>query len=156
MIRRPPRSTLFPYTTLFRSGLLSADPDLGADLNDLFNELSGSSQPPQTTFRRILVSPTYLANRLVELIDREAAHARAGGGGGARIRAKLNGLADPEIITALYRASQAGVDGDLVVRGVCTLCPGVVWLPVRIPVVDRVGRFLRPARFFRFANGDVA
>src|SRR2546427_496636 len=61
-------------------GLLSADPELGADLNDLFNELSGSSRPPQTAFRRILVSPTYLANRLVELIDREAAHARAGGG----------------------------------------------------------------------------
>src|SRR6266496_5152153 len=84
-------------------GLLSADPDLGADLNDLFNELSGSSRPPQTAFRRILVAPTYLAKRLVELIDREAAHARASGGRDARIRAKLNGLADPEIIAALYR-----------------------------------------------------
>src|SRR5438034_10250186 len=108
MIRRPPRSTLFPYTTLFRSyvhigtgnynaataaiytdvGLLSADPELGADLNDLFNELSGSSRPPQTAFRRILVSPTYLANRTVELIDREAAHARAGGGRDPWHRAK--------------------------------------------------------------------
>ena len=137
-------------------GLLSADPDLGADLNDLFNELSGSSQPPQTTFRRILVSPTYLANRLVELIDREAAHARAGGGGGARIRAKLNGLADPEIITALYRASQAGVDVDLIVRGVCTLRPGVVGLSERIRVVSVLGRFLEHARIYHFANGDAA
>jgi polyphosphate kinase len=145
-------------------GLLSADPELGADLNDLFNELSGSSRPPQTAFRRILVSPTYLANRLVELFDREAEHARAGGGGGrgrgggrnARIRAKLNGLTDPEIITALYRASQAGVDVDLVVRGVCTLRPGVVGLSERIRVVSVLGRFLEHARIYAFANGDDA
>src|SRR5213595_1382658 len=137
-------------------GLLSADPELGADLNDLFNELSGSSRPPQTAFRRILVSPTYLANRLVELIDREAAHARAGGGGDAWIRAKLNGLADPEIITALYRASQAGVDVALVVRGVCTLRPGVVGLSERIRVVSVLGRFLEHARIYCFGNGDAA
>src|SRR5207245_8846223 len=67
------------YTDL---GLLSADPELGADLNDLFNELSGSSRPPQTAFRRILVAPPYLAKRLVALIERAAAPARAGGGGG--------------------------------------------------------------------------
>jgi len=131
-------------------GLLSADPDLGADLNDLFNELSGSSRPPQTAFRRILVSPTYLASRLVELIDREAEHARAGRD--ARIRAKLNGLTDPEIITALYRASQAGVDVALVVRGVCTLRPGVVGLSERIRVVSVLGRFLEHARIYAFAN----
>ena len=137
-------------------GLLSADPELGADLNDLFNELSGSSRPPQTAFRRILVSPTYLANRLVELIDREAAHARAGGGRDTWIRAKLNGLADPEIITALYRASQAGVDVALVVRGVCTLRPGVVGLSERIRVVSVLGRFLEHARIYAFANGGDA
>ena len=131
-------------------GLLSADPELGADLNDLFNELSGSSRPPQTAFRRILVSPTYLANRLIELIDREAQHARAGRD--ARIRAKLNGLTDPEIITALYRASQAGVDVALVVRGVCTLRPGVVGLSERIRVVSVLGRFLEHARIYAFAN----
>src|SRR3989454_513060 len=135
-------------------GLLSADPELGADLNDLFNELSGSSRPPQTAFRRILVSPTYLANRLIELIDREAAHARAGRD--ARIRAKLNGLADPEVITALYRASQAGVDVGLVVRGVCTLRPGVVGLSERIRVISVLGRFLEHARIYAFANGDAA
>jgi len=135
-------------------GLLSADPELGADLHDLFNELSGSSRPPQTAFRQILVAPTYLAKRLVELIDREAAHARAGRD--ARIRAKLNGLADPEIITALYRASQAGVDIALVVRGVCTLRPGVVGLSERIRVVSVLGRFLEHARIYHFANGDAA
>jgi len=134
-------------------GLLSADPELGADLHDLFNELSGSSRPPQTAFRQILVAPTYLAKRLVELIDREAAHARAGRD--ARIRAKLNGLADPEIITALYRASQAGVDIALVVRGVCTLRPGVVGLSERIRVVSVLGRFLEHARIYHFANGDA-
>ena len=135
-------------------GLLSADPELGADLHDLFNELSGSSRPPQTAFRQILVAPTYLAKRLVELIDREAAHARAGRD--ARIRAKLNGLADPEIITALYRASQAGVDVDLIVRGVCTLRPGVVGLSERIRVVSVLGRFLEHARIYCFGNGDAA
>ena len=139
------------YTDL---GLLSADPELGADLNDLFNELSGSSRPPQTAFRRILVAPTYLAKRLVELIEREAAHATAGRS--ARIRAKLNGLADPEIVSALYRASQAGVDIDLVVRGVCTLRPGVVGLSERIRVVSVLGRFLEHARIYYFANGDDA
>ncbi len=131
-------------------GLLSADPALGDDLNDLFNELSGSSRPPQSAFRRILVSPTYLATRLVELIDREAEHARAGRD--ARIRVKLNGLTDPDIITALYRASQAGVDVALVVRGVCTLRPGVVGLSERIRVVSVLGRCLEHARIYAFAN----
>src|SRR6266403_1529051 len=135
-------------------GLLSADAALGADLHDLFNELSGSSRPPQTAFRRILVSPTYLAARLVELIEREAAHARAGRD--ARVRVKLNGLTDPEIITALYRASQAGVDVGLVVRGVCTLRPGVVGLSERIRVVSVLGRFLEHARIYHFANATDA
>jgi len=135
-------------------GLLSADAALGADLHDLFNELSGSSRPPQTAFRRILVSPTYLATRLVELIEREAAH--AGAGRDARIRVKLNGLTDPEIITALYRASQAGVDVALVVRGVCTLRPGVVGLSERIRVVSVLGRFLEHARIYHFANDTDA
>jgi polyphosphate kinase len=138
------------YTDL---GLLSADPELGADLNDLFNELSGSSRPPQTAFRRILVAPTYLANRLVELIEREAAHAGAGRAG--RIRAKLNGLADPEIIAALYRASQAGVDIELVVRGVCTLRPRVVGLSESIHIVSVLGRFLEHARIYHFGNGGA-
>ncbi|HEV2749074.1 MAG TPA: polyphosphate kinase 1 [Gemmatimonadales bacterium] len=141
-------ATAATYTDL---GLLTADPDLGADLNDLFNELSGSSRPPQTAFRRILVSPTFLTKRLLELIAREADHARAGRD--ARIRAKINGLADSEIIEALYRASQAGVDIALVVRGVCTLRPGVVGLSERIRVTSVMGRFLEHGRIYHFANG---
>ncbi|HXF96476.1 MAG TPA: polyphosphate kinase 1, partial [Gemmatimonadales bacterium] len=138
------------YTDL---GLLSADPALGADLHDLFNELSGSSQAPRTAFRRILVSPHFLLPRLLELIDREAEHARAGRGG--RIRAKLNGLADPDVIAALYRASAAGVEADLVVRGVCTLRPGVAGLSDRIRVVSILGRFLEHARIYAFANAGA-
>ena len=141
-------ATAAMYTDL---GLLSADPAIGADVNDLFNELSGSSRPPQTPFRRILVSPTYLLKRLIALIDREAEHARAGRA--ARIRAKLNGLADPEIIEALYRASQAGVEIALLVRSVCTLRPGVAGLSDRIRVVSVLGRFLEHGRVYHFANG---
>jgi len=139
------------YTDL---GLLSADAALSADIHDLFNELSGSSRPPQTAFRRILVSPTYLLQRLVELIEREAEHARAGRT--ARIRVKINGLADPEVIAALYRASGAGVEIDLIVRGVCTLRPGVPGLSERIRVVSILGRFLEHARIYHFTNGGDA
>ena len=135
-------------------GLLSADPALGADVNDLFNELSGSSRPPQAAFRRILVSPLFLAPRLIELIEQEASNARAGGS--ARIRAKLNGLTDAEIITALYDASQAGVMIDLMVRGPCTLRPGVVGLSERIRVISVLGRFLEHSRIFHFASNAPA
>lgn len=138
------------YTDL---GLLSSDPALGADVNDLFNELSGSSRPPQADFRRILVAPNYLVQRLLALIAREADHARAGRE--ARIRVKVNGLADPDVVEALYRASQAGVDVALVVRGVCTLRPGVVGLSERIRVVSVLGRFLEHARIYHFTNGGA-
>ncbi|MGH7530282.1 MAG: polyphosphate kinase 1 [Gemmatimonadales bacterium] len=132
-------------------GLLSADPVLGADLHDLFNALSGSSQAPRTPFRAILVSPTFLLPRLLQLIERETEHARAGRPAG--IRAKLNGLADPDVVEALYRASQAGVNIELVVRGVCRLRPGVPGLSERIRVVSILGRFLEHARILRFTNG---
>src|SRR5206468_5468520 len=102
-------------------------------------------------FRRILVAPTSLLKRLIELVEREAEHARAAGRG--RIRAKLNGLADSDIIVALYRASQAGVDVDLVVRGVCTLRAGLPGLSERIRVISILGRFLEHARIYHFANG---
>ena len=136
------------YTDL---GLLSAEEALGADLNDLFNELTGSSRPPQTPSRRLLVAPTHMLRRFIELIDREAAHARSGRD--ARIRVKLNGLADTEIIAALYRAAQAGVEIDLSVRGICALRPGVPGLSERIRVISSLGRFLEHARIFAFANG---
>jgi polyphosphate kinase len=138
------------YTDL---GLLSADEDLGADVNDLFNELSGSSRPPESAFRRLLVAPIHLLPRFLALIDREAEHARAGRGG--QIRAKLNGLSDGEIIVALYRAAQAGVDIHLSIRGLCRLRPGVPGLSERIRVVSVLGRFLEHARIFCFANGGA-
>ncbi|OLE66816.1 MAG: hypothetical protein AUI36_07160, partial [Cyanobacteria bacterium 13_1_40CM_2_61_4] len=139
-------ATAAVYTDL---GLLTADEALGADVHDLFNELSGSSRPPGSSYRRLLVGPTQLLPRFIALIDREAQHARAGRGG--RVRAKLNGLADAEIVSALYRASQAGVAVDLVVRGICTLRPGVVGLSERIRVTSAVGRFLEHARIYHFA-----
>ena len=141
-------ATAAVYTDL---GLLTAHPELGADLNDLFNELSGSSRPPRVSFRRLLVAPEQMLGRVIALIEREAAHARAGRGG--RIRAKLNGLADAEVIGALYRASQAGVEIDLVVRGICCLRPGVPGLSDRIRVISILGRFLEHGRIFSFANG---
>jgi polyphosphate kinase len=138
------------YTDL---GLLSADADLGADVNDLFNELSGSSRAPESPYRVLLVAPTHLLPRFLALIDREAEHVRAGRGG--RIRVKLNGLSDGEIIVALYRAAQAGVDIEISVRGLCVLRPGVPGLSERIRVVSVLGRFLEHARVFHFANGGA-
>ena len=136
------------YTDL---GLFSAREALCADLNDLFNALTGSSTPAAYTFRECLVAPTGLLSGLIERIDREAEHARAGRGG--RIRMKLNGLSDRDVVHALYRASQAGVVVDLVVRGICTLCPGVPGLSDRIRVVSILGRFLEHARIYAFDNG---
>ncbi len=136
------------YTDL---GLLTADPAITADLQTLFNELTGSSRAPAGEFRRLLVAPTYMLSRFLELIERETAHARAGRGG--HIRAKLNGLADTEVIEALYRASQAGVKIELVVRSICALRPGVVGLSDGVRVVSVLGRFLEHGRIYYFANG---
>ena len=132
-------------------GLFTADPRITADVHALFNELTGSSHAPQIQLRHLLVAPTSLLERLLALIDRETEHARAGRP--ARIRAKLNALSDSTVIQALYRASQAGVDVDLVVRGICTLRPGVPGLSERIRVVSILGRFLEHARIYHFANG---
>ncbi|HYL56022.1 MAG TPA: polyphosphate kinase 1 [Gemmatimonadales bacterium] len=132
-------------------GLFTADEGITEDLHALFNELTGSSRPPQAPFRKLLVAPTNMLDRFLALIAREADHARAGRGG--RIRAKLNGLADATVIGALYRASQAGVDVELVVRGICMLRPGVPGLSERIRVVSQLGRFLEHGRIYQFANG---
>jgi polyphosphate kinase len=91
--------------------------------------------------------------RFLELIDREAQHARAGRSG--RIRVKINGLADAEIIMALYHAAQAGVEIDISARGLCRLRPGVPGLSERIRVISVMGRFLEHARIFHFANGGA-
>lgn len=135
------------YTDL---GLMSADPDLGADLNDFFNELTGSSGPPVKQYRRLLVAPNSLRQELRRLIDREIEHAEAGRP--ARIRAKMNGLSDKKIIRGLYRAAQAGVEIDLTVRAICTLRPGVPGLSDGIQVRSLLGRLLEHARIYYFEN----
>ncbi|MGN6392282.1 MAG: polyphosphate kinase 1 [Gemmatimonadales bacterium] len=138
------------YTDL---GLMTADAAIADDLGDLFNQLTGTSAAPGAALRRLLVAPEHLRTALLAKISREAEHARAGGLG--RIRAKLNGLDDPEIIRGLYAASSAGVEIDLMVRGLCTLKPGVPGMSERIRVSSLVGRFLEHARIYHFANaGD--
>ena len=132
-------------------GLFTADPRITADVHSLFNDLTGSTQPPQGGLPHLLVSPADLLDRVLALIDRETKRALAGRP--ARIRAKINGLADSTITQALYRASQAGVDVDLSVRGICTLRPGVPGLSERIRVTSVLGRFLEHARIYHFANG---
>ncbi len=134
------------YTDL---GLLTVDPAIGADLNDVFNSLSGNASKRE--YRRLLVAPVNMLDRFVALIEREIDHAQHGRGG--RIWAKMNGLADHRIIGALYRASQAGVDIGLIVRGICVLRPGVRGLSERIRVVSILGRFLEHIRMFHFGNG---
>jgi polyphosphate kinase len=132
-------------------GLLSGDAALTADLADLFNALTGTSRPPRTASRRLLVAPNDMLQRFVQLIDREIEHAKAGRPSGIRI--KVNGLNDTEIVNALYRASKAGVQVDLIVRGLCTLRPGVPGLSDRIRVFSILGRYLEHARIFAFRNG---
>jgi polyphosphate kinase len=130
-------------------GILTCDPDLGADVSELFNALTGFSK--QRSWRKLWIAPETLRERLLAAIEREGDHARAGRP--ARIAAKMNALVDPEIIQALYRASQAGVAVDLLVRGVCCLRPGVPGLSERIQVRSIVGRFLEHARFVYFEDG---
>ncbi len=130
-------------------GLLTSSPSIGADLTDLFNALTGFSR--QRLYRKLLVAPPNMRFRFLEMIEREAANARAGKQ--ARIIAKMNALVDAEIIEALYAASQAGVEIDLIVRGICCLRPGVPAVSDRIRVVSIVGRFLEHSRLFYFANG---
>jgi polyphosphate kinase len=130
-------------------GLLTSSPSIGADLTDLFNALTGFSR--QRLYRKLLVAPPNMRFRFLEMIEREASNAREGKT--ARIIAKMNAVVDPEIIEALYTASQAGVDIDLIVRGICCLRPGVRGVSDRIKVVSIVGRFLEHSRLFYFANG---
>ncbi len=129
-------------------GLLSCRPELGADLTDLFNYLTGYSR--QQVYRRLLVAPVNLRDRFLALIQREANHARQGRH--ARIVAKMNALIDPPIIAALYEASQAGVQIDLIVRGMCCLRPGLAGVSENIRVISIVGRFLEHSRVFYFHN----
>jgi polyphosphate kinase len=138
------------YTDL---SLFSAHDALTADVADLFNELTGSSGPPQGLKRCALAAPRQLLPAILEKIAREAAHARAGHPSG--ITLKLNALSDRETVRALYDASAAGVRITLIVRGICTLRPGVPGLSEHIRVVSVVGRFLEHSRVYRFENGGA-
>lgn len=133
------------YTDL---GLFTADEDIGADATEFFNYLTGYSR--QKEYRRLFISPVNLREQLNSLIERETANARAGRP--ARIVAKLNRLADPNLIQSLYEASDAGVSINLIVRGICMLRPGVAGLSENIRVLCIVGRFLEHSRIFYFAN----
>jgi polyphosphate kinase len=130
-------------------GLFTCSRSIGADVSDLFNSLTGYSR--QRLYRKLLVAPMNLRNRFIELIDREAQHAAAGRP--ARIVGKMNALVDSEIIEALYGASRAGVEIDLVVRGICCLRPGLEGVSDRIRVVSIIGRFLEHSRLWYFSNG---
>ena len=134
------------YTDL---GLLSARPELGQDLVELFNYLTGFSK--QQSFRKLLVAPVSLRKGMEELIRREIEHARQGRGGS--IKAKMNSLVDPGIIALLYEASQAGVTIQLIIRGMCSLYPGLEGISDNISVVSIIGRFLEHSRIFWFNNG---
>ncbi|TAK38365.1 MAG: polyphosphate kinase 1 [Lysobacteraceae bacterium] len=136
------------YTDL---GLVTADPDIGADVNQIFQQLSGLA--PAAQLKRLLQSPFTLHGGLLERIGREAANARSGKP--ARIIARMNALNEPQVIRALYAASQAGASIDLIVRGACTLRPGIHGVSDNIRVRSVVGRFLEHGRAYWFANdGD--
>lgn len=130
-------------------GMLSADPLLTDDLTKLFNQLSGFA--PHSTYSRLLVAPRTLRSGLLEKIANETAMAKAGRASG--IQMKLNSLLDEEFVDALYEASQAGVKVDIVVRGICSLRPGIAGLSKNITVRSILGRFLEHSRIYHFVNG---
>ncbi len=134
------------YTDL---GVLTCRPELGDDVTNLFNLLTGICQFQGT--QRLLVAPFQMHDRVVELIDRETRHAREGLP--ARIVAKMNSLVDTDVIEALYRASRAGVEIDLIIRGICCLRPGVEEMSENIRVRSIIDRFLEHSRVWHFGNG---
>ncbi|MBL1210466.1 polyphosphate kinase 1 [Geminocystis sp. GBBB08] len=129
-------------------GLISCREDLGADLTDLFNFLTGYSK--QKAFRKLLVAPVTMRDRMIGMIEREIEHCKNGSTG--RIVAKMNSLVDLPVIQALYRASQAGVKIDLIIRGMCSLLPNIEGISDNIRVISIVGRFLEHSRIFYFNN----
>ena len=137
------------YTDL---GLLTSDPVIGEDVHKVFLQLTGLGTPRK--LERLLESPFTLGREVIARIDAQAARARAGLP--ARVQAKMNALSEPNVIAALYRASQAGVPIDLIVRGICCLRPGLPGVSENIRVRSIVGRFLEHARIWRFGDGDDA
>lgn len=138
-------STARLYTDL---SLLTCRPELGADATDLFNLITGICRPPST--RKLVIAPHQMLDRILQLIDRETKNAQAGLP--ARIVAKMNALVDTQVIDCLYKASQAGVEIDLIIRGICCLRPGVAGLSEHIRVRSIVDRFLEHARIWYFDN----
>ncbi|MGQ0647740.1 MAG: polyphosphate kinase 1 [Gemmatimonadaceae bacterium] len=136
------------YTDL---GLFTVNADIAADISDVFNLLTGFSR--QREYRKLLVAPANMKSRFLALIAREAEHAKAGRP--ACIVAKMNALVAPDVIASLYEASQAGVEIDLIIRGICCLRPGMPGVSDRIRVRSIVGRFLEHSRVFHFVNGGV-
>jgi polyphosphate kinase len=129
-------------------GLLSADEKLGDDLTKLFNQLSGFA--PQTSYNRLLVAPRGIRPELLAKIHREIENKKLNKP--AFIRFKLNSLLDEEFVEALYLASMAGVEIDLVVRGICAIRPGIIGVSENIRVRSILGRFLEHSRIFHFSN----
>jgi polyphosphate kinase len=130
-------------------GLLTCDREKGEDVANVFNLLTGYARI--TNYQKLLVAPVTLRNEMIDRIDREITHQRERGDG--HIIFKMNALIDPLCITALYRASQAGVKVDLQVRGICCLRPGISGVSENITVTSIVGRFLEHARIYYFHNG---
>jgi polyphosphate kinase len=129
-------------------GMLTAREEIGDDVTNLFNYLTGYSA--KSDYQRLLVAPLTLRSRLEAMIEREIAHGAKG-----HLIFKTNALVDPVIIRALYRASQAGVRCDLLVRGTCCLRPGVAGISENITVTSILGRFLEHSRCFYFQNGGA-
>jgi polyphosphate kinase len=130
--------------------MFTAREEVADDVSALFNLLTGFAEPPK--WRRLVVAPFGMRDSVIERIEREAAVARRGEP--ARILAKMNSLVDPPVIRALFAASQAGVEIDLLVRGICCLRPGVPGVSDRIRVRSIVDRFLEHSRVFAFGLGD--
>jgi polyphosphate kinase len=130
-------------------GMFTCDEDIGADATDLFNYLTGYSA--KKDYKKLLVAPVNLRSRMEELIEREIAHQKAGGCG--HLIFKMNALVDPRMIRKLYKASQAGVKIDLIIRGMCCLRAGVPGVSENIHVISVVGRFLEHSRIYYFCNG---
>jgi polyphosphate kinase len=134
------------YTDL---GYFTANPDFADDVSALFNYLTGYSELPG--WKKLIVAPSRLQDFMIEMIEKEAEFERVGKGG--RIIAKINGLLEPAVVKALYRASQAGVKIDLICRGICALRPGVKGLSENVRVTSVVDRFLEHSRIYYFGNG---
>ena len=143
------RATSQIYTDV---GLFTANPRVVDDVSEVFNALTGYTR--RQDYNELLVAPMGLRSRLMALLEREAAHAQAGRP--ARVIIKCNAVTDPAIVRALYRASQAGVRIDMIVRGVCALKPGLAGVSETIHVRSVVGRFLEHSRIYWFENGGTA